>query len=264
MKRISFLSILFFVGALFLQNCTSTTSAELEEVALLELNFNKSEYSVDEVMIISAKPSEDIDIENYFSISPRLKAKSSSGTEYEISISPYQDISDRAIVQLIRDFRIEAQKYDDYSDEDVDAMVRVKDEWEATIPRDEYGGPIYSENAVESFSQWLKNHDELEEMWASQFVPWINIRFLTEPTEELVREIREQENYDLIEPNDFGEWYVVDPNKEGQLPAHSISEESLVSEINPIQAGFKIGDVITVEYNQPDGSILKSTAKIIE
>jgi len=238
-----FLTTIFLLP-LFLNGCSSATSPDVGQPELMSMEFTRSQYSADQALILRATPNPDVDPGFFRENPPVIQLVSNSGDETSAQFSPWTDLSDEEMVEAIKD-----------GPGDVVARVKEADQESA---RNSEGELIRSEKAVSKFTNWVENHEKLSVLRVSTLQPDVDVDFTEKPDVELVKQIREHENVEFIEPNQFGEFLA---DSDEPAPA----SEDLASVIIPSDSfTWQAGDTITAEFQQSDGSVLEASVTITD
>lgn len=245
MKFIDNLSLFCTIGLMILLcGCSPPESLESGKPELMNLEFTRPSYPAEEALIIRATPNPEQGEEFFRKYDIEVTLTSSSGDQTLIPMGPWQDLSDEEMVEAIKEGKNKA-------------ILRIK-EADKKSARNSKGRLVRSEEAMSRFIAWAENHEQLSVTWVSELHPDVVIQFTTEPTVDMVRQIRTHENVEFMEPDNIGEYLAI---SNGSAPVGDLTAVIIPSSES---FAYQHGDTVTAEFQQADGTVLKTFATITE
>lgn len=246
MKYVISFSLLCIVGLISMTflGCSSTVSDQTDQPELNNLEFSQSTYAPSDALVLRATPNPDLGEKFFNNNTLSIQLSTSSGDEASAQISPFSDLTDAEMVEAIKEGA------------DNTAILRIK-ETDQESARNSDGELIRSEEAINSFVNWTENREEITVTRKAALHPNVLIQFTTDPTVDVVSEVRTHGNVEFMEPNAIGEFHSVPGDLElsGNLTLVILSGGTLT---------YQSGDTVTAEFRQADGTILQATVNITE
>lgn len=232
-------ALVCFLG-LFAFACSSTGS-EFNEPELVELRFTRSTYLADQPLVLRATPNPDLDREILSKNPLTIQLTSSAGASTTEQLSPWSDLTDKEMVEAIKDGPGRA-------------ILRIKEAGQEST-RNSQGELIRSEKAMNHFIEWVEIHDKLLISWVSKLHPNIVIEFSESPTENMVKEIRSHENVEFMEPDQYGQYL--------SATSEQAMTDDFVAIIFPEHSfTYTAGKTVNAVFQQVDGTILEASVTI--